>query len=400
MIKKTFPIIALAIFSTMLGMGILAPVMPLYVTDLGATGIWLGLIGGSYHISRAILLPFIGRWSDRHGRKIFLGTGLFLYAGVSLLYIFADNLSWLLGVRLLHGMVNGMIIPIARAWVGDITPVGEEGRWQGYFNTAFFSGAAAGPILGGVLMDAFNTDIAFAAMGVFNLIAFLAVTFCLHEVNKPKDTRKPPPSYGELARNKFFWGLFLQRTGLEFGYATFIFFLPIFAFNKLNMSPGLIGLLIGVTLMLTSWLQLLTGRLADHYDQRKLIVIGSVISFTVIGFIFYSPNVTVFALLLFIRSLGGALSIPSSSALTIRLGRRFGMGSVISLLGLATSVGMGIGPIIAGPIYDFMGGISSVFYYASGVGFIGLVAFVILCRKDDLQNNRSDKANISGESTE
>jgi MFS family permease len=399
LIKKSFPIIALAIFSTMLGMGILAPVMPLFVTDLGASGIWLGLIGGGYHISRAILMPFIGRWSDRTGRKIFLGTGLFLYAGISLLYIFAENLPWLLGVRLLHGVVNGMIIPIARAWVGDITPVGEEGRWQGYFNTAFFSGAAAGPILGGILMDAFNTDVAFAAMGIFNFIAFLAVAFFLHEVIKPKNAQKPPASYKELVRNPFFWGLFLQRTGLELGYATFIFFLPIFAFNKLEMSPAFIGLLIGVTLMVTSWLQLLTGRLADHYDQRKLIIIGSVISFTVIGIIFYSPNVTVFALLLFIRSLGGALSIPSSAALTIRLGRRFGMGSVISLLGLATSVGMGIGPILAGPVYDFMGGISSVFYYAAGIGFIGLVAFVILCRKNDLQDDSISKADISSKNT-
>ena len=128
MIKKTFPIIALATFSTMLGMGILAPVMPLFVNDMGASGIWLGLIGGGYHVSRAILMPFIGRWSDRQGRKIFLGSGLFLYAGISLLYIFAGNLPCLLGVRLLHGLVSGMIIPVARAWIGEISPPGEEGR--------------------------------------------------------------------------------------------------------------------------------------------------------------------------------------------------------------------------------------------------------------------------------
>ena len=165
----------------MLGMGILAPVMPLFVNDMGAPGIWLGLIGGGYHVSRAILMPFIGRWSDRRGRKIFLGSGLILYAGISLLYIFAENLPWLLGVRLFHGLVSGMIIPVARAWVGEISPLGEEGRWQGYFNTAFFSGAAAGPILGGFLMDIFNIDVAFAAMGVMNLIAFLAVVFFLPE---------------------------------------------------------------------------------------------------------------------------------------------------------------------------------------------------------------------------
>jgi MFS family permease len=382
LIKKSFPIIALAIFSTMLGMGIMAPVMPLFLTDLGATGIWLGLIGGGYHVSRAILMPFIGRWSDRTGRKLFLGIGLFVYAGVSLLYILAEDLPWLLGIRLLHGMVSGMIIPVARAWVGDITPVGQEGRWQGYFNFAFFSGSAAGPVLGGLMMDIFNTDIAFATMGVVNLIAFLAVTFFLREDKKPKTAPKPSASFRELGRNPLFQGLFLQRTGLELCYATFIFFLPIFAFEKLHMNVSSIGLLIGITLILTSLLQLYTGRLADRFDQRKLIVIGSLISFTMVCVIAYSPNIIVFTLIFFVRSLGSAIALPSSSALTVRLGRNLGMGTVISLLGLATSVGMGIGPILAGPIYDYLGGISSVFFYAGGTGIAGLLAFIILYRKD------------------
>ena len=398
--KKTFPVLALAIFSTMLGMGILAPVMPLFVTDMGASGIWLGLIGGGYHVSRAVLMPFIGRWSDRTGRKLILGTGLFLYAGISLLYIFADNLPGLLVVRLLHGFVNGMIIPIARAWVGDITPIGEEGRWQGYFNAAFFSGSAVGPILGGLLMDVFNTDIAFATMGGFNLVAFLAVTIFLREQQKPTNVQKPSASFRVLGGNPLFWGLFLQRTGLELCYATFVFFLPVFANDQLGLSASVIGILLGVTLMLTSCLQLVTGRLADRYDQRKLIIIGSIISFTIVCFISHSPNVTVFALLIIVRSLGSAISLPSSSAITVLLGRRFGMGSVISLLGLATSIGMGLGPIIAGLIYDYLGGISSVFYYAGGMGIISLLPFAILYRKDQLQADNVTLERASSESTE
>ena len=77
MIKKVFPIIGLSVFSSMLGMGILHPILPIYAADMGATGIWIGLIAGAYSITRAILMPLIGRWSDRRGRKVFLGVGLF-----------------------------------------------------------------------------------------------------------------------------------------------------------------------------------------------------------------------------------------------------------------------------------------------------------------------------------
>lgn len=397
MIKKTFPIIAAATFSTMLGMGILAPVMPLFVSDMGASGMWLGLIGGGYHVSRAILMPFIGRWSDRRGRKMFLGAGLLLYAGISLLYIFAENLPWLLGVRLFHGLISGMIIPVARAWVGELSPPGEEGRWQGYFNTAFFSGAAGGPILGGFLMDIFNIDIAFAAMGALNLIALLAVVFFLPEPKARQVSQRPSPSFRKLGNNRLFWALFAQRSALELCIATFIFFLPIFAAGTIGLEAKWIGLLLGGALLLTSWLQLLTGRLADKFDRRKLIIIGNLSTFTVIALIPLFPNVAALVLLIFIRSLGGALSMPSASALSVQLGRKFGMGSTIALLGLATSVGMGIGPIAAGPVYDYLGGISSVFYYASGMGLIGLTIFTILSKRALPEKEPAGRTDIPSE---
>jgi MFS family permease len=54
MIKRVFPILALSIFASMLGVGIIVPLLPLYAENLGATGIWMGIIFASFSISRAI----------------------------------------------------------------------------------------------------------------------------------------------------------------------------------------------------------------------------------------------------------------------------------------------------------------------------------------------------------
>lgn len=224
MIKKVFPVIGLAVFSSMLGVGILTPILPIYAKDLGATGLWIGVISGSYSISRALVMPLVGRWSDRKGRKVFLGVGLFIYALVSMLYIISDSLPSLLVTRLVQGAVSGMIIPVARAWIGDISPVGEEGRWQGYFNTAFFSGSAAGPFLGGTLAEVFNIDYAFAAMGVMNMVSFLAVTIFLKENLERKVSERPRPSFRALSRSPLFNALFIQRTTLEIGMAVYTVF--------------------------------------------------------------------------------------------------------------------------------------------------------------------------------
>ncbi|MBW2106937.1 MAG: MFS transporter, partial [Deltaproteobacteria bacterium] len=72
MIKKVFPVLALSIFSSMLGVGIVAPLLPLYAEKMGATGIWIGTIFAAFSISRAIVMPIVGKLSDRSGRKVFL----------------------------------------------------------------------------------------------------------------------------------------------------------------------------------------------------------------------------------------------------------------------------------------------------------------------------------------
>ncbi|KKK91411.1 hypothetical protein LCGC14_2713230, partial [marine sediment metagenome] len=38
------------------------------------------------------------------------------------------------------GSAAGMIIPIAHAYIGDLSPEGQEGTWMGYFYAAFFTG--------------------------------------------------------------------------------------------------------------------------------------------------------------------------------------------------------------------------------------------------------------------
>jgi len=144
MIKKVFPVLALSIFSSMLGVGIVAPLLPLYAEKMGATGIWIGTIFAGFSISRAIVMPIVGKLSDRSGRKVFLAVGLFTYAIISLGYIWAGNPFQLTLVRLIQGVAAGMVIPIAQAYVGDISPEAEEGKWQGYFNLSGFNSPPLG----------------------------------------------------------------------------------------------------------------------------------------------------------------------------------------------------------------------------------------------------------------
>ena len=179
MIKRIFPVVALITFTAMLGGGIIAPLLPRYATEMGASALMLGVIVAGYAASKALLMPVIGRYSDRLGRKKFLIIGMALFSVISLGYIWATETWHLILVRILHGAAGGMIVPIARAIVADFAPRGQEGRWMGYFNASFISGMGAGPLLGGIMSDNVSVAAAFLTMGGLGICGLAATIFLM-----------------------------------------------------------------------------------------------------------------------------------------------------------------------------------------------------------------------------
>ncbi|HEX73929.1 MAG TPA: MFS transporter [Dehalococcoidia bacterium] len=379
MIKKAFPVLSLSIFSSMLGVGIIAPLLPLYADNLGATGIWLGIIFSGFSISRAIFLPIFGRLADRSGRKLFICIGLLFYSILSLGYIWASSLSQLTLVRLLHGAAAGMIIPIAQAYIGDISPVGEEGKWMGYFNAAFFTGFGFGPLMGGALTEHFGMTVAFSTMGGLNLLAFLLVTLFLPEIRQRKTATSHHLSFKKMSSSSIVRGIFSFRLSFALGRGAFACFLPIFAAMCIDLSPALIGVLLAVNILLMALFQPFSGKIADRYNRRALVITGSLINFTFLALIPVAHNFWYLLGVCALGGLGGAISMPAASALVVDEGRKFGMGSTFAIFTLAMSIGMAVGSLSGGVIADLLN-VNSVFYFAAVIGLIGTSLFTWFTR--------------------
>jgi MFS family permease len=374
MIKKVFPALALSVFASMLGVGIIVPLLPLYAENLGATGIWIGIIFASFSISRAIISPIVGSLSDRRGRKLLLSIGLLGSAIISLGYM-SNSLWGLTVVRLLHGAASGMIQPIAQAYIGDISPKGEEGKWMGYFNAAFFTGFGFGPLMGGALADHFGMNVSFFAMGGLNLLAFLIVAFLLPEIRHGKATASASLSFKEMSSSGMVKGLFSFQLISSLGRGIFAAFLPIFAGITLGLSPTLIGILVAVNFLLMALLQPYCGHIADRFNRTTLVAISSLVGAVSIALI---PLGSSFWSLLGICALGGisgAMATPAASALSVDEGRRFGMGATMAILAMAFSIGMAVGPLLGGVIADLIS-LNSAFYFGAAFGVIGTILFI------------------------
>ncbi len=377
--KRAFLILAISIFGSMLGQGIVSPFLPLYSESMGATGLWVGLIFGAFSYSRLVVMPFVGPLSDRRGRKLFLCIGLALYAIISLGYISANSLYHLILVRLVQGAASAVILPIARAYIGDLCPEGEEGIWQGYANAAFFGGFAGGPLLGGVLADQFGATVAFATMGGLNLLAFLLALFALPEVSRPQVAIRHL-SFKEMSVSRTVWGLLSFRMTYAVSRATFMTFVSIFASSTYGSSKTLIGILLATHMGLMAAIQPYVGHLADRFSKRALVIIGGVINTALLALIPLMSNYGQLLVLCAVGGLGAALSLPPVEAMAVDEGRKYGMGTAMSALMMAMSVGMAVGPTVSGAIADALN-ISYAFYFCAVMGLIGTALFMWLTSK-------------------
>ena len=95
--KRNLYILTFVLFVVMLGYGIIIPILPFYVDEMGAGGTELGLLVASYAVMRLICGPIWGSLSDRVGRKPILMIGILGYAVTMLWFGLATEL-WMLFV--------------------------------------------------------------------------------------------------------------------------------------------------------------------------------------------------------------------------------------------------------------------------------------------------------------
>jgi DHA1 family multidrug resistance protein-like MFS transporter len=113
--KKAFFVLVGTMLISMLGFGIVVPLLPIYADQMGASALEIGFINAGFSLTLLVALPIMGRLSDRSGRKVFLCLGLGILTVASLGFIWAQNPLQLILVRIFQGIGASMHLPIARS---------------------------------------------------------------------------------------------------------------------------------------------------------------------------------------------------------------------------------------------------------------------------------------------
>lgn len=169
-------------------------VLPTHTMEAGITVAAVGILLSANRWVRLALNSPMGIIYDRWNRRPFFVTALFLGAISTAIYGYTNGFWPLLLGRLLWG------VSWAGIWVGgntiilDIARLDNRGRWMGFYQIAFFLGAASGSILGGTLTDLVGYHNTMKIHAGIALLGSMIVLIFLPETRKVFRQSQPQPS--------------------------------------------------------------------------------------------------------------------------------------------------------------------------------------------------------------
>lgn len=396
MLSRAFVVLFIAMFVAMAGVGMVSPLLPVYVRDeLGGPAIGVALSFSGLAIAQIISAPFAGSLGDRHGLKPFIVAGFAIYAAGAFGYLFASTWEQVVFFRILSGFGAAGVFPMTLAYVGRLAPAGREGSFMGAFTVAQVTGFGLGPLLGGGIRDAFSSEAAFATMGVMLAgTALLTLLWLPAHAGSPASDGVEAPSlpWSQIVRRRAVQGAVLFMTLMSIGWGAAYSFLAIYIVSEegLGLDSALfVGLLLSLRQFTNAALQPITGRLADRWDRVKLVAAGLV--FMSLGTVLIPivpstvvdigpvPIAVYLLLAVMVAGVGESLAMPAQQAVFVTLGRVVGMGSLMGLNNMGNSVGFLFGSLAGAAVVGSLG-LPAVFVFAALILFAGTVLYVLIMR--------------------
>jgi len=358
--------------------------------DMGLSDAQLGLLSGFsfalVYITAGIPIAY---WADRVNRRNIIAAALTIWSGMTAISGFAQNYTQLLLARIGVGIGEAGGSPPAHSMISDFYPPERRGTALAIYSAGLHAGIVVGFLLGGALSQMYGWRIAFMAVGLpgvlFALVFFLTVKEPPRGRWESKEAAAHKPTLGETLRTlsslKSFWYIAAGCGMTAFvGYGNGNF-TPSFMMRIHELSVAQVGIVLALFGGMAGLVgTFLGGFLADRLavrDKRWYLWVPMYAGCLAVplGFPFLlSDNFYVVLVFLFLVTvsintyLGPVLAIshglvpPAMRAMTSAV-----------LFFILNLIGLGLGPLTAGLLSDWLTGI----YGVQGLRYAMLIIGVI-----------------------
>lgn len=350
--KKAIIILFISLFLVMAGFGLVIPIVPFYIEELGGGSITYGLFLALFSLMQLIFTPFWGRLSDRIGRRPVLMIGIITFGITFILFGLAKSLKMLFAARILAGIFSSAVLPTAMAYIADITTGEARSKNIGLMGAAMGVGMVFGPVLGGWLGH-FSFSLPFFVAGGFALLTFPFAFIFLPESLKERKAVTAKPQGKDLVKiiHHPLLLLFVVAFLTHFSMALFQGTFPLFAADKAGFNSATMGTIFAVMGLVSVIVQgFFIGKLVARFGDANLVKYGVVISATGMLLVTLSSNSLTMAVSVAVFSIGNALMGPCSSSLVTK-NATGGQGLSLGIMQSFGSLGRILGPVIGGWFY-------------------------------------------------
>jgi len=380
-VKRLIVLIAVC-FVDMVGLMIVAPLMPYYALRFHAQEWMVGWLISAFAMAQLVSSPLWGRISDRYGRRPALIVGL-VAAGIAYLFFgFATSLTVLFVSRLVQGLGGGTT-GVAQAYVADSMEPSERAKALGWVSAGTSLGVIIGPPLGSLA-----TRIGPSAPGIAAATLVFINAFCAwkwlpesrHRYSAESQARNKRPrsvrdTLWEIVRHpgrpapRVIWIYVVGMLALNGLIGVLALYLKD-TFGVTERGIGNVFVVFGVVgvVMRTAPVGWINSRLGEVRTMR----LGAALACIGLAIMPLPSVLPLFVLCLMVVPAGNALLFPATTSLVSQRTERSEMGQVMGAQQTLRGIVSIIGPIGATAVYQAFG------HWIPFVGSAAILAVALL----------------------
>ncbi|KAG1144459.1 hypothetical protein G6F37_006279 [Rhizopus arrhizus] len=372
-------VVALTLFTDMLVYGVVIPCLPLIVIErLKGDSTMVGFLFGCYAFGLLVSTPVFAILSDKYRNRRYpmLGGMLGLFIS-TLAFAVADTYALLVLARTAQGVAGGASWTIGLGLLADVFPTRKLGVVMGTVLTAHTVGFAIGPAVGGFLYEFGGFASPFLFCAAFAIINFFAIVWLAepdhiqhtsdHISRAQENIDENTPLIGNKKQTVTMIGLLKNWRILSCVLCVIVSAsvfsgiepaLPIHLQNEFNASASMIGMIF-VAMVVPAFFAPLIGHLSDKIGRQAISATGMVMMAIISPLVAIHYSSIYFIILpLMIFGLSSPVTLtpvlPEMGETVTEMGSG-AYAQVYALYNMAYSIGMFIGPVIAGFVMSVSG---------------------------------------------
>jgi MFS family permease len=384
-VSATVALLGVVSFITDLSSEMMMPLLPLFITTIGGTGVAIGLIGGLGDGLSSVLQVFSGYWSDRSPRrKPFIIAG---YAASSVFkLLIAVSLVWqqVLGARLLERVGKGLRSAPRDAVIADCADENARGRAFGLHRSLDTAGAVAGSVAALALFWFLGLELRSILIAAA-LVGFAALLPLRWVKERPRQPCRTPLSITWKGLSPSFKLLLAASSVFGLANFTYMFFILrardffVAGTGAREAAAVAIGLYV-VYNVVYSLVAMPVGALSDRIGRRRVLMAGYLLfALTCLGFSLVG-SWWVFLILFALYGVVHAAVETCQRAFASDCAGDETRGGALGMLHTCTGLAVVFGSLIAGQLWDRFGP-SATFVYGGAVAVAALVLLVLVAAR-------------------